>query len=75
MTIMHPVIMTLLTRSNPRKPTNVVSSVAAALSWFFAVLANKNRKIMKIFGQLDHPKNCYSDRLALAEDPPVFGVI
>ena len=35
----------------------MVSSVAAALSWFFAVLANKNRKIMKIFGQLDHPKN------------------
>jgi hypothetical protein len=32
-------------------------SVAAALSWCFAILVNKFHKIMKIFERLDHLRN------------------
>ena len=32
----------------------VATSVAAALSWHFAILVNKLGKILKIFEQLDH---------------------
>ena len=49
--------MTAQATGKGKKKKNPKISVAAALSWFFAILANKNRKIMKIFGKLDHLKN------------------
>src|ERR1700678_1579080 len=35
----------------------VMTSVAAALSWYFAILVNKICKIMRIFERLDHLRN------------------
>ena len=37
--------------------TLCLNSVAVALSWFFAILAKKIYKIMKLFEQLDHSKS------------------